>query len=183
MLFYRSKCLSLEIVGLFLTMDSRSHVKRLNLLWVFFGRCHFLPQGAGLQRDFFLCLGFPGDNLVLDLMAYYRCFWKGQFKLIFRLVYIFCLHYEWLHCLMSAEQVMTSDIPLYLQLENRIGFFKHLFYSEINNLNFTIIYFLFGSGSVKAKVRRNWNRYIVITYILLLTFVMKPKSYLLFVIS
>jgi hypothetical protein len=138
---------------------------------------------AGLQRDFFLCLGFPGDNLVLDLMAYYRCFWKGQFKLIFRLVYIFCLHYEWLHCLMSAEQVMTSDIPLYLQLENRIGFFKHLFYSEINNLNFTIIYFLFGSGSVKAKVRRNWNRYIVITYILLLTFVMKPKSYLLFVIS
>ena len=56
---------------------------------------------------------------------------------------------------MSAEQVITSDIPLYLQLENRIGFFKHLFYSEINNLNFTIIYFLFGSGSVKAKVRRN----------------------------
>jgi hypothetical protein len=32
---------------------------------------------------------------------------------------------------MSAERVMTSDIPLYLQLENRIGFFKHLFYSEI----------------------------------------------------
>ena len=55
---------------------------------------------------------------------------------------------------MSAEQVITN-IPLYLQLEIRIGFFKHLFYSEINNLNFTIFYFLFGSGSVKAKVRRN----------------------------
>jgi hypothetical protein len=25
----------------------------------------------GLQRDFFLCLGFLGDNLVLDLIAYY----------------------------------------------------------------------------------------------------------------